>query len=116
MNAAAAKQILSYDEVHQFALQFFREHSDPRIMYHDLTHTQQVAAAAAQIANHYHLNDNDFYIVLTAAWFHDVGYFIDMQQHEATSAEYIANYLRGKQIDETVINGVTYCFLSPFFL
>ena len=112
MNAAAAKQILSYDEVHQFALQFFREHSDPRIMYHDLTHTQQVAAAAAQIANHYHLNDNDFYIVLTAAWFHDVGYFIDMQQHEATSAEYIANYLRGKQIDETVINGVTNCILA----
>jgi predicted metal-dependent HD superfamily phosphohydrolase len=112
MSTAVTNQILSYDEVHQFALQFFREHSDGRVIYHDLTHTQQVAAAATQIANHYHLSNNDFFIVLTAAWFHDIGYFIDMSQHEAKSAEYIANYLRDKQIDETTINAVTNCILA----
>lgn len=112
MNETVVKQILSYDQVHQLALQFFREHSDPRIIYHDLAHTQQVAAAAAQIANHYHLNDNDFYIILTAAWFHDVGYFIDMQHHEATSAGYITDYLRSKHVDETVINAVASCILA----
>jgi len=112
MSTAVTNQILSYDEVHQFALQFFREHSDGRVIYHDLTHTQQVAAAATQIANHYHLSNNDFFIVLTAAWFHDIGYFIDMSQHEAKSAEYIANYLRDKQIDETTINAVANCILA----
>ena len=112
MSTAVTNRILSYDEVHQLALQFFREHSDARIIYHDLTHTQQVTSAATQIANHYHLSDADFFIVLTAAWFHDVGYFIDMSQHEAKSAEYIANYLRGKQMDETTINAVTNCILA----
>jgi predicted metal-dependent HD superfamily phosphohydrolase len=112
MNAAVNNTVLSYDDVHQLALQFFREHSDARIVYHDLTHTQQVAAAAAQIANHYQLNDNDFFIVLTAAWFHDVGYFIDMEQHEEKGAEQIANYLRDKQVDETTINSVTNCILA----
>jgi len=112
MSTAVNNRMLSYDEVHRLALQFFREHSDARIIYHDLTHTQQVAAAAAQIANHYHLTDNDFFIVLTATWFHDLGYFIDMSQHEAKSAEYIANYLRGKQIDETTINAISNCILA----
>jgi len=112
MSTAVTNQVLSYDEVHQFALQFFREHSDARIIYHDLTHTQQVAAASTQIANHYHLSDNDFFIVLTAAWFHDIGYFIDMSQHEAKGAEYIAGYLRDKQVDETIISAITNCILA----
>jgi len=112
MSTAGTNRILSYDEVHQFALQFFREHSDTRIIYHDLTHTQQVATAATQIANHYHLSDSDFFIVLTAAWFHDIGYFIDMSQHEAKGAEYIANYLRCKEIDETTISAITNCILA----
>jgi hypothetical protein len=31
--------------------------------------------AAIQIANHYQLDDVGFFVVVTAAWFHDMGYF-----------------------------------------
>lgn len=112
MSEAVTNPVLSYDEVHQFVLQFFSRHSDARIVYHDINHTQQVAAAATQIANHYQLSDEEFYIVLTAAWFHDIGYFIDMQQHEAKSAEYLTNFLRGKNIDAATIHAISNCILA----
>src|SRR5262245_37296866 len=77
MNAPTSTTVLPYNEMQEYALQFFHEHINEKLVYHDLVHTQDVVSAVTQIANHYHLNDNDFFIVLTAAWFHDTGHFID---------------------------------------
>ena len=99
-------------EVEEHVVKYFQSHRDSQLPYHNLDHTRGVVKAAMQIADHSQLNERDFFIVITAAWFHDVGYFIDMSQHEAKSAEYIANYLRGKQMDETTINAVANCILA----
>jgi len=100
------------EEVQQYVLDFFRDHANEKIVYHDLAHTQAVVAAAIQIANHYSLNDHDFFIALTAAWFHDLGYFTNASSHEEEGAALAAEYLQNKNIDEATILAVKNCILA----
>ena len=100
------------EEVQQYVLDFFRDHANEKIVYHDLTHTQAVVAAAIQIANHYSLNDHDFFIALAAAWFHDLGYFTNASSHEEEGAALAAEYLQNKNIDEATILAVKNCILA----
>ncbi len=81
--------------------------------YHNLAHTERVVAAAHQIANHYQLEEHDFFIVHTAAWFHDTGYYIgDGTDHEAKGAALAADYLKTSGVDETTIESVRRCILA----
>jgi predicted metal-dependent HD superfamily phosphohydrolase len=65
--------------------------------------------AAIEIANHYRLSDLDYFIVVTAAWFHDIGYYTDPARHEEKGAEEAAVFLKRKGVDETTIQTVAQC-------
>ncbi len=77
---------------------FFNAQKDKNFVYHNLAHTQSVVKAASQIANHYQLNEKDFFIVTTAAWFHDTGYFEDYYTHEMKGVEIASAFLRNNEI------------------
>jgi predicted metal-dependent HD superfamily phosphohydrolase len=100
------------NDVKQYVLRYFDGHHDADLLYHDLDHTKGVVDAATQIANHYQLNDEDFFVVLTAAWFHDIGYLIDKADHEAAGAELAVAHLKHQKADEAVIAKVKDCILS----
>ncbi|MEO1050305.1 MAG: Pycsar system effector family protein [Bacteroidota bacterium] len=53
--------------------------------YHNLEHTESVAAAAEEIGQASDLNDEELEIVIVSAWFHDVGYRHDRNDHEEES-------------------------------
>lgn len=101
------------EDVKQEITSFYYSHDEPGYTYHNLAHTQQVVANATQIAQHYKLDDRDFFIVATAAWFHDIGYYIgsaaDHEQHGADAAE---TFLQGKEVEEDIINAVKQCILA----
>jgi predicted metal-dependent HD superfamily phosphohydrolase len=97
-------------QAHQLA--YFRLHKNRYYVYHDLDHTQGVVKAAMQIANHYQLNEKDFFIVTTAAWFHDAGYFEDDLHHEKRGAEIAAAYLSKLGIDEDTIQKIQQCIIA----
>lgn len=83
------------------------------LYYHDLQHTKMVVAAAKQIGNHYQLNDKDFFIVVIAAWFHDIGYCSGVrEQHENKGAALAKDFLLENNIAEDIIAAVTSCILS----
>ena len=103
---------IQLEQVKQYVLGYFKTHTQKKLVYHDLGHTEDVVAASTQISNHYQLNDTDFFIVLTAAWFHDTGYFVDLNQHEQHSAHLAEEYLRSIQIDADVIEQVKKCILA----
>src|SRR5436190_1616607 len=90
----------------------FKSQKDKTFIYHNLEHTQSVVKAASQIANHYQLNEKDFFIVTSAAWFHDAGYFADPSNHEAKSAEMASAFLRLNGTDEETIQAVINCILA----
>ncbi|RYY37529.1 MAG: phosphohydrolase [Sphingobacteriaceae bacterium] len=98
------KQLL--EEVKEHVIAYFNKHSIPALTYHNLTHTKNVVAATVQIANHYQLNDEDFFIVVSAAWFHDMGYMIDATKHEQSGADVAADYLKHKQVNNETIERV----------
>jgi predicted metal-dependent HD superfamily phosphohydrolase len=97
------------DEIKQYVISFFHTHANDKLIYHNLAHTENVVNAAVEIANHYRLSDLDYFVVVTAAWFHDIGYFIDPARHEEKGAEEAAAYLKRQGIDETTIQTVGNC-------
>ncbi|MCZ4245719.1 Pycsar system effector family protein [Pedobacter punctiformis] len=99
-------------DVEQHVTGYFNTHHDPRLVYHNLQHTIDVVHAAQQIANHYQLNEQDFFIVTVAAWFHDTGYFEDAIHHEAKGAGLADRYLAKHNVDQEVREQVTAAILS----
>ena len=76
------------EQVKHHVIQLFKTKRDSKLVYHNLAHTESVVSNAAQIARHYQLDEKDFFIVMTAAWFHDTGYLTGgAQDHEIRGAE-----------------------------
>jgi predicted metal-dependent HD superfamily phosphohydrolase len=90
----------------------FHSQKDKTFVYHNLTHTQGVVKAASQIANHYQLNEKDFFIVTTAAWFHDAGYFEDAKNHEVKGVEMANAFLKKHEVAEEVMLSIDNCILA----
>jgi HD superfamily phosphodiesterase len=97
------------DEIKQYVTTYFHTHSNDKLIYHNLAHTENVVNAAIEIANHYRLSDLDYFVVVTAAWFHDIGYYTDPSRHEEKGAEEAAAFLKRQGIDETTIQTVGNC-------
>lgn len=97
------------DEIKQYVINFFHTHTNDKLVYHNQVHTENVVTAAIEIANHYRLNDLDYFIVVTAAWFHDIGYYTDPGRHEERGAEDAAIFLRRKGVEESTIQIVSNC-------
>ncbi len=104
------KQLLQ--EVKEFVLEYFHTHHDSKLVYHNLDHTHSVVEATMQIANHYQLSDKDFFIVCTGAWFHDTGYFEDIQNHEQKGADLAVEFLKKQAVPADVRDSVMQVILS----
>ena len=101
------------EDVKHEVTRFYHAHDTDALPYHNLEHTLLVVGNAGRIARHYQLNDRDFFVVVTAAWFHDAGYYITgMQGHEAAGAEMAANFLRSRQVEEETIADVSRCIMA----
>jgi HD superfamily phosphodiesterase len=72
-----------------------------------------VVTNAGLLARHYQLDDKDFFIVTTAAWFHDTGYYINgATDHERRGTEMAAAFLQTKGVDESIIYAVENCIMA----
>lgn len=103
-------QILENIKLH--TLNYFEHHHDKDLVYHDLQHTKAVVANATHIANHYQLNNEDFFVVITAAWLHDIGYFIDKTNHEEAGAAAADDILKEFNVDAALIEKVQGCIIA----
>ena len=66
----------------------------PELTYHDLAHTEEwVVPAAARLAEHSGVRGVDLDLVLTAAWFHDLGYVERYGANEPIGARIAAEVL-----------------------
>jgi len=93
-------------------LDFFREHHDDRYVYHDTTHTRDVVKAAKTITAYYEIKGADYFIVITSAWFHDLGYIIDRPHHEEKGAELAGKFLADEHVSEEIIQKVRGCIMA----
>ncbi|MET0637110.1 MAG: Pycsar system effector family protein [Chitinophagaceae bacterium] len=101
------------EDVRQEVTAFFQSHQDSNFSYHNLEHTESVVAHAGEIARHYQLDDREYFIVVTAAWFHDAGYYVgEAVGHEKNGSELAAVFLRSKGVDEEAIAKVRDCIMA----
>ncbi len=98
-------------------MHFYKTHEDGVHIYHNIIHTESVVVHAKEIANHYRLSDDDFFIVTTAAWFHDAGYFSGAPSgHESRGGEMAEAFLKENNItDDKIITAIKNCILATQF-
>ncbi len=73
-----------------FVSKYMRKHDNPKLLYHNLAHTQNIVSVAGQIAKQSSLNDKEFFIVVAAAWFLYVGIGWILIQQVIAQAGYVA--------------------------
>ena len=100
------------EKAEDFVKTFVREHQNLNIVYHRLIHTENVVTAAYEIAHHYKLSERDRFICIIAAWFHDIGYYVDKLNHEQIGANKAQEFLASNGVDEDTTTAVRNCILS----
>lgn len=101
------------EHVKHHVLHSFKTQQGETLIYHNVIHTQEVADHAAKIAEHYQLQEKDRFIVVTAAWFHDIGYLAgESVRHEQRGAEMAKAYLTEQEVNEELISAVQGCILA----
>ena len=97
-------------QVEDYVVRFFDEHPHPHLHYHTLTHTRDVVEATGQLARHYQLSEADYGTVMTAAWFHDLGYLSGPpEQHEEMGLTLATAFLQQMGVSAAIIGAVQGC-------
>ncbi|MBD1362307.1 phosphohydrolase [Mucilaginibacter sp. ZT4R22] len=99
-------------QVNEYVLAYYKTHADPRLVYHDKQHTENMVNRAIEIANHYQVNDRDYFVVVAAGWFHDTGYMVDIANHEEESAKIADTYLKNIGVTEEDIADIKGCIMA----
>lgn len=108
---------MNYDKVlehvQHHVKHFFKTQQIEQLIYHNLTHTEEVVEHAIDISKHYELHEKDNFVVVAAAWFHDIGYCTGgAEGHEQRGAELARVYLEEQEIKEEVILAIQGCILA----
>ena len=102
------EQLLS--AARNYVTEFYTHKVDPGFVFHNLDHTEDVAQACSQIADHFQLEDAERFILILAAWFHDTGYSLGSASgHEEESIRIASGFLRDHHVDEEIIQKVGSC-------
>ncbi len=81
-------------------------------VYHNLKHTEQVVAAIKSLSETFQLKHEDNEALELAAWFHDISYATDRDDHETKSAEVAKQFLQKESVDELTIQKVQRIILA----
>jgi predicted metal-dependent HD superfamily phosphohydrolase len=87
--------------------------SGKQLPYHNLDHTRAVVEAAKELCNHFQLDEENRFIVIGAAWFHDMGIIEGpLKNHESRSALMAEAWLMENEIPAGQIEKIKNCILA----
>jgi predicted metal-dependent HD superfamily phosphohydrolase len=96
----------------EYVEKYLHDNINEQLYYHNFKHLQDVATAALEIGQATHLTPEQLETVLVAAWFHDVGYSMGWENHELTSKNLAAEFLRSQGVDEKRIADIGGCIIA----
>lgn len=94
-----------------FVIKYIHKHDDSRLLYHNLGLTKNIVAVANEIAEHYSLEEKERFVVATAAWFLNIGYYKDVLHPAMAGAEIAEGFLNKARIGNDTIESVRNCML-----
>ncbi|RYE23908.1 MAG: HD domain-containing protein [Sphingobacteriales bacterium] len=102
-----------YTQISNFVTGLFKEPGHEYLIFHDLSHTQQVVEHSQEIAAHYALTPDEMLTLYAAAWFHDVGHlYADIEVHEEKSVEIMRSFMQQCGYEDNFIDGVAKCIMA----
>lgn len=99
-------------EVEKYTLRYYEENFSSSHSYHSIEHTQLVVNVASKISDFEGLDKRNTDIVIVAAWFHDIGHAVSINNHEDESCKIARQFLAGNKVDEEFILAVEACICS----
>jgi len=100
------------NEVEKFTIQYYKENFSPSHSYHSIEHNQLVVNVASKISDFEGLDKRNTDIVIVAAWFHDIGHAVSIDNHEDESCKIARQFLASNKMDEEFIQAVEACIFS----
>lgn len=90
-------------KVHDYIINCFQQDWLSYLCYHNLSHTQNVVARSQEIGDIYGLDEDSLFILLAAAWFHDLGQlYTSPEEHENLSVALMIKFLQPYCAPETL--------------
>ncbi|MBN1157797.1 MAG: HD domain-containing protein [Bacteroidales bacterium] len=105
-------EIINTLEVAQYIEELFIEKVPAHMTYHNLVHTEHVVNQSKTIGKKSGLNSEEMDLVVTAAWFHDIGFIVSYDQHEEESKKIAQQYLSSIGIQQEKIDRILQCIDS----
>ncbi len=107
---------MNYDllikQAEAFVSKYMRKHDNPKLLYHNFYHTQNIVFIANEIAKNSSLKEEELFIVSAAAWFLYVGYYKDILHPEVSSAGIAEEFLKNSGVENETIESVKKCILA----
>ncbi len=107
---------MNYDllikQAEAFESKYMRKHDNPKLLYHNFYHTQNIVFVANEIAKNSALKEEELFIVSAAAWFLNGGYYKDILHPEESSARMAEEFLKNSGVENETIESVKKCILA----
>ncbi|MDX8554704.1 DUF5706 domain-containing protein [Tenacibaculum sp. 1B UA] len=94
-------------ETEQFVIDLLNENLDKNFVYHNIAHTQRVVEKSLELIEGESFSEEQQQILTLAAWFHDVGYTVNLENHEEESIKIATEFLKTKEASGSVIDEVS---------
>ncbi|MDM1296137.1 HD domain-containing protein [Sphingobacterium sp. N143] len=101
-------------QVEEYSETYIAENISTCHCFHNNLHTRSVVRAAEEISSFYKLSEEDHFIVISSAYFHDLGYVQSDNAigHEKRSVEIAFAFLKDKGVSDEVKEKIKGCILA----
>jgi HD superfamily phosphodiesterase len=86
---------MQFNNAKQFILDKLASELPAELSYHSVDHIRDVYTACEYLARAEHISGEDLELLLTAALYHDSGFLVQSEHHEAISCNIVRTYLPG---------------------
>ncbi|MCS6807888.1 MAG: HD domain-containing protein [Bacteroidota bacterium] len=112
MNTRSQPTASIVEKAAQYVSQLLQDRLAGAYTFHNLEHTREVVAEAERIGRACGLSDTEMCILLTAAWFHDIGYIEAYENHEVVGAQIAEEFLLAEECPPEFVECVASCILA----
>jgi predicted metal-dependent HD superfamily phosphohydrolase len=96
----------------KFVVHLLNEKLDRSFLYHNLAHTQRVVRKVRVISAGVSLDESATDKLILAAWFHDVGYTVGIENHEKEGAAIARSFLEQQKVSKEDIDQICALILA----
>ena len=99
-------------EAGRYVTKLLKDNRSDNFVFHNLNHAKYVVESANYIGKNNDLSNDDLNLVMLSAWFHDVGYILNLDNHEEESARIADEFLTSNGLDVDIIKQVSNAIMS----